>query len=132
MKFSFTPIVAKSPSSGLNSNVGQPLSNARGPLVPGIPRTSVPMLVPSRLLGGGVLLRPAEVRVHQERRREDVRAHQREAVRVAVAVARVAAATNRPSHRIVTKHRWYRCFVVQDAEGTGHVELVVHVVVDLR
>ena len=42
MKFSFTPTVAKSS----NSNVGQPLSKRREPLVPGMPSTSLPMFVP--------------------------------------------------------------------------------------
>src|SRR5437762_1171162 len=45
MKLVGTPSVAKS-LPWLNWNSGQPLSNARGPLVPGIPRTPEPIFFP--------------------------------------------------------------------------------------
>ena len=78
------------------------------------------------------LLRVSIVRVHQERGTEDVGAHHRKPVSVAVPVPRVAASTDGPPDPGVAEDRWHVGAIVQKAEGPGHVQLGIDVEIDLR
>ena len=86
----------------------------------------------ARLLRVRHLLGKSKVCVHEERRAENIGAHHGGPVDVAVTLTRVAAAANRPPYRFLTEYGGHRRVEMEETEGTGEVELGIHVVVDLR
>ena len=68
--------------------------------------------------------------VHEERGVEDVGPHDREPIRVAVALPRVAASPDGSAHRRVTEHRGHVRPVVEHSERPRQGQLGIHVVVE--
>ena len=127
MKFSFTPIVAKSLRTRTSASRSR---KARAVGAGNAQHVAADVRAEARLLRVRHLLGKSKVRVHEERRAENIGAHHGDPVDVAVTVPGVAAAANRPPDRVVTEYGGHRRLEMEEAERTGQVELGVHVVVE--